>query len=37
MDDITELDRAGIEGVIFGKAFYEGKITSQEIKDFLNE
>jgi phosphoribosylformimino-5-aminoimidazole carboxamide ribotide isomerase len=37
MDDIMKLDRAGIGGVIFGKAFYEGKITSQEIKDFLNE
>ena len=37
MEDIRELDRAGIDGVIFGKAFYEGNITSQEIKKFLNE
>jgi phosphoribosylformimino-5-aminoimidazole carboxamide ribotide isomerase len=37
MEDIRELDQAGIEGVIFGKAFYEGNITSQEIKAFLNE
>jgi phosphoribosylformimino-5-aminoimidazole carboxamide ribotide isomerase len=35
MKDIRELDRAGVEGVIFGKAFYEGNITSHEIKDFL--
>jgi phosphoribosylformimino-5-aminoimidazole carboxamide ribotide isomerase len=37
MEDIRELDRAGIDGVIFGKAFYEGNITSHEIKKFLNE
>jgi len=37
MADIRDLDRAGIDGVIFGKAFYEGNIKSQEIVDFLNE
>jgi phosphoribosylformimino-5-aminoimidazole carboxamide ribotide isomerase len=37
MKDILELDQAGIDGVIFGKAFYEGNITSQEIKEFLYE
>lgn len=37
MEDIRKLDQAGIEGVIFGKAFYEDNITSQEIKEFLNE
>ena len=37
MDDIRELDQAGIDGVIFGKAFYEGNITSQEIRKFLIE
>ncbi len=37
MEDIRNLDEAGINGVIFGKAYYEGNITSQEIKDFLNE
>ena len=37
MEDIRELDQAGIDGVIFGKAFYEGNITSQEIMDFLNK
>lgn len=35
--DIRELDEAGLDGVIFGKAFYEGNITSQEIIDFYNE
>jgi phosphoribosylformimino-5-aminoimidazole carboxamide ribotide isomerase len=35
MEDIRKLDRAGIHGVIFGKAFYEGNITSQEISAFL--
>lgn len=37
MEDIRELDQAGIDGVIFGKAFYEGNITSQEIQVFLTE
>jgi phosphoribosylformimino-5-aminoimidazole carboxamide ribotide isomerase len=37
MEDIRELDRAGIDGVIFGKAFYEGNITSKDITAFLNE
>ena len=37
MADIRELDKAGIDGVIFGKAFYEGNIKSHEIVDFLNE
>jgi phosphoribosylformimino-5-aminoimidazole carboxamide ribotide isomerase len=36
MEDIRELEEAGIEGVIFGKAFYEGKITSQEIRTYIN-
>lgn len=35
MEDIRELDEAGIDGVIFGKAFYEGKITSREIKAYI--
>lgn len=37
MEDIRELGQAGIDGVIFGKAFYEGNITSQEIQVFLTE
>lgn len=30
-DDITNLDRAGIPAVVFGKAYYEGKIQIDEI------
>ena len=37
MEDIRELEQAGIDGVIFGKAFFEGNITSQEIMEFFNE
>ena len=37
MADIRELEKAGIEGVIFGKAFYEGNITSREIQAFYAE
>ncbi len=35
MDDILALDELGINGVIFGKAFYEGRITENEIINFL--
>lgn len=34
MDDIKKLRDLGVYGVIFGKAFYEGKITLQELEDF---
>ena len=37
MADIRKLNQAGIDGVIFGKAFYEGNITSKEIIEFFNE
>lgn len=30
-DDILELDEAGIPAVVFGKAFYEGKITLKPV------
>ena len=30
-DDILELDEAGIPAVVFGKAFYEGKIQMEEL------
>ncbi len=33
MDDIRKLDEAGIYGVIFGKAFYEGRITLQDLDE----
>lgn len=35
MDDINRLYDAGVYGVIFGRAFYEGKITLQEIDQFV--
>lgn len=34
MDDIKKLDEIGLYGVIFGKAFYEGKISLSEIDQF---
>jgi phosphoribosylformimino-5-aminoimidazole carboxamide ribotide isomerase len=33
--DIEALDKAGIPAVVFGKAFYEGRITMKEIYDYL--
>jgi phosphoribosylformimino-5-aminoimidazole carboxamide ribotide isomerase len=36
MKDIYELDAMGIPGVITGKAIYEGRITMDEIREFLN-
>ena len=32
VQDIEELDNAGIAAVIFGKAVYEGRITWQELE-----
>lgn len=34
MDDIKKLRDLGVYGVIFGKAFYEGKITLKELEEF---
>ncbi|WP_421874743.1 HisA/HisF-related TIM barrel protein [Marinoscillum sp.] len=34
MDDIKKLQDIGVYGVIFGKAFYEGQITLQELAQF---
>lgn len=31
VDDINELEKAGCEGVIIGKALYEGKISAEEL------
>ena len=36
MADIFELQDAGIPAVITGKAIYEGRITMEEIREFLN-
>jgi phosphoribosylformimino-5-aminoimidazole carboxamide ribotide isomerase len=30
-EDITDLDNAGIPAVVFGKAFYEGKIDIKSL------
>lgn len=35
MRDILDLEAGGLSGVIFGKAFYEGRITEDEILDYL--
>ena len=36
MDDIKQLDAAGIPAVVFGKAIYEGKINLKELWDWQN-
>lgn len=36
MDDIKRLADAGLYGVIFGKAFYEERITLKEIEEFVD-
>ncbi len=33
--DILELEEKGLDGVIFGKAFYEGKLRENEIRNYL--
>jgi phosphoribosylformimino-5-aminoimidazole carboxamide ribotide isomerase len=33
--DIVDLESTGVKGVIFGKAYYEGKITETEIRNYL--
>jgi len=35
MEDIEHLDEAGIDGVIFGKAIYEGNIPLQTLESYL--
>ena len=35
IDDVTRLNDAGIDGVIIGKAIYEGKIKLEELEPFL--
>ena len=34
MDDIKRLEELGIYGVVFGKAFYEGKISLKDLESF---
>jgi phosphoribosylformimino-5-aminoimidazole carboxamide ribotide isomerase len=35
MEDIKQLDEGGIEGVIFGKAIYEGRISLKALEKYL--
>lgn len=35
MQDINTLEALGIDGVVFGKAFYEGRITQKEIMNHI--
>jgi len=35
IDDVIELQNIGCSGVIIGKAIYEGKITLEQLKDFM--
>lgn len=35
--DIRELDSAGVPAVVFGKAFYEGRISKEELRDLFNQ
>ena len=35
IDDIDALNQAGIPAVVFGKAFYEGRITLRQLNDYL--
>lgn len=36
MKDVFELDKIGCGGVIIGKAIYEGRITIDELKNYIN-
>ena len=37
MNDIRNLDAAGIPAVVTGKAIYENRITLKEIQNFIEE
>lgn len=37
IDDIKELNEAGVFAVIIGKAFYEGRITLEELSEYLSD
>ncbi|MEO6638038.1 MAG: 1-(5-phosphoribosyl)-5-[(5-phosphoribosylamino)methylideneamino]imidazole-4-carboxamide isomerase [Ginsengibacter sp.] len=36
VEDLTELKKVGCSGVIIGKAFYEERITLEQMKSFIN-
>lgn len=35
LDDIVKLNEAGVPGVIFGKAIYEGRISLKDLESFV--
>lgn len=35
IQDIEKLDEMGVQGVLFGKAYYEGKITLKDLEKFV--
>ena len=37
MKDVIELKEIGCNGVIIGKALYEGNITTNELKEFIKD
>ncbi len=37
MQDIRDLEKTGVKGVIFGKAFYEGYLTAGDISSYIRE
>lgn len=37
LDDIRELDRAGVPAVVFGKALYEGRFTLKELNGLIGD
>ena len=36
-DDIRSLNENGIPSVIFGKAFYEGRVRFEDLYEFFNQ
>ncbi len=36
IEELKKYEKDGIEGVIIGKAYYEGKISQEELKTYLN-
>jgi len=37
MEDIKQLEDIGVHGVIFGRAYHEGKITLHEIESYISQ
>ena len=34
LEDLREIERMGLHGAIFGKAFYEGRISLEDLKNY---